>query len=151
MAKLHSRKKGKSGSNPPKKEGKPEWSSYTKEEVEEIIRKLAREGVPPTKIGLVLRDQYSIPLVSRVLGMSMGEFLEKEKLTAKFPEDILSLIKKAVGMRNHMKQNKMDTHNRVKLTHVESKIHRLSKYYRKSGCIPAGWKYDPETAALLVK
>jgi len=151
MAKLHSRKKGKSGSNPPVKEGTPEWSSYSKEEVEEIIRKLAREGVPPAKIGLILRDQYSIPLVKRMLGMSMSEFLGKEKLLTKFPEDLLSLIKKAVGMRNHIKTNNVDTHNKVKLLHVESKIHRLSKKYRSTGRVPAGWKYDPETAALLIK
>jgi len=84
MAKLHSRKKGKSGSKRPKLTGAPEWSSYSKEEVEEIVRKLAREGVSPTKIGLVLRDQYGVPLVSRVLGMKMKAFLEKEALTAKF-------------------------------------------------------------------
>ena len=151
MARLHSRKKGKSGSSPPTKEGIPEWTSYSKEEVEEIIRKLAREGVPPAKIGLILRDQYSIPLVDRMLGMSMNAFLEKENLTAKFPEDLLSLIKRAVGMRNHLKLNSGDTHNKVKLMHVESKIHRLSKYYRKTSKVPAGWKYDPETAALLIK
>jgi small subunit ribosomal protein S15 len=151
MAKLHSKKKGKSGSNPPRKEGEPEWSSYSKEEAAEIIRKLAREGVPPAKIGLILRDQYGIPLVERTLGMSMLEFLEKEALLPKFPEDLLSLIKRAVGMRAHLKQNRADTHNTVKLLHVESKIHRLSKYYRKNKRIPAGWTYDPETAALLIK
>ena len=151
MAKLHSKKKGKSGSKPPKRTGAPEWASYSKEEVEEIIRKLAREGIPPAKIGLILRDQYSIPLVKRLLGMSMKEFLEKEALLTKFPEDLLSLIKKAVGLRNHMKQNSADVHNQVKLLHVESKIHRLSKYYRRMERVPAGWKYDPETAALLIK
>ncbi len=151
MAKLHSRKKGKSGSNPPKTEGTPEWSSHSKEEVEEIIRKLAREGVPPAKIGLILRDQYSIPLVRRMLGISMIEFLGKENLLTKFPEDLLSLLKKAVGMRNHLKVNRGDVGNKVKLIHVESKIHRLSKKYRKTGRVPAGWKYDPETAALLIK
>jgi small subunit ribosomal protein S15 len=151
MAKLHSKKKGKSGSNPPKKEGVPEWMEISEGEVEDVIRKLAREGVPPAKIGLILRDQYGVPLVERALGMSMLEFLEKENLLPKFPEDLLSLIKKAVGMRNHLKQNNPDTHNKVKLIHVESKIHRLSKYYRKTKRIPAGWKYDPETAALLIK
>jgi small subunit ribosomal protein S15 len=151
MAKLHSRKKGKSGSNPPRAEGRPEWVEISDDEVEEIIRKNAREGIPPAKIGLILRDQYGVPQVERVLGMSMLEFLEKESLLPKFPEDLLSLIKRAVGMRNHIKQNGSDTHNKVKLTHVESKIHRLSKYYRKAKRIPAGWKYDPETAALLIK
>lgn len=151
MAKLHSRKKGKSGSNPPKRSGKPEWDAASEDEVAEVIRRLAREGVPPAKIGLILRDQHGVPLVERTLGMSMREFLEKEGLLPKFPEDLLSLIKKAVGMREHMRQNSADTHNKVKLIHVESKIHRLSQYYRKAKRIPAGWRYDPETAALLIK
>lgn len=151
MAKLHSRKKGKSGSKRPKATGEPEWSAYSKEEVAEIVRKLAREGVPPTKIGLVLRDQYGVPLVGRVLGMKMKAFLEKEALTAKFPDDLLSLIKTAVGMREHLREFPSDTHNQVKLSHVESKIHRLAKYYARMKRVPAGWKYDPETAALLIK
>ncbi|MEM4272539.1 MAG: 30S ribosomal protein S15, partial [Candidatus Bilamarchaeaceae archaeon] len=151
MAKLHSRKKGKSGSNRPRRAEAPEWISYSKEEVEEIVRKLAREGVPPTKIGLVLRDQYGVPLASRVLGMKMKAFLEKEALSPKFPDDLLSLIKRAVGMRSHLKQFPSDTQNRVKLSHVESKIHRLAKYYARMKRVPAGWKYDPETAALLIK
>ncbi len=151
MAKLHSRKKGKAGSKRPKLTGVPEWTSYSKEEVEEIVRKLAREGVSPTKIGLVLRDQYGVPLISRVLGMKMKAFLEKEALTAKFPDDLLSLIKTAVGMRDHLKEFPSDTHNQVKLLHVESKIHRLAKYYARMKRVPAGWKYDHETAALLIK
>ncbi len=151
MAKLHSRKKGKSGSKRPKLTGAPEWSSYSKEEVEEIVRKLAREGVSPTKIGLVLRDQYGVPLVSRIMGMKMKAFLEKEALTAKFPDDLLSLIKTAVGMRDHLKEYPSDTHNQVKLLHVESKIHRLAKYYTRMKRVPTGWKYNPETAALLIK
>ena len=151
MAKLHSKKKGKSGSKRPKLTGVPEWSSYSKGEVEEIVRKLAREGVSPTKIGLILRDQYGVPLVSRVLGVKMKEFLANEALTAKFPDDLLSLIKRAVGMREHLKDFPSDTHNQVKLLHVESKIHRLSKYYTRMKRVPAGWKYNSETAALLIK
>lgn len=151
MAKLHSKKKGKSGSNPPKEKGSPEWCPYSREEVEEIIRRLAREGIPPARIGLILRDQYSVPLVGRVLGMSMRTFLEKEDMQLKFPEDLLALIKTAVGMREHLKKNGTDVHNRKKLKDVESKIHRISRYYSRKGRVPAGWKYDPETAALLIK
>lgn len=151
MAKLHSKKKGKSGSRRPKALLKPEWVMYSAEEIKDIIRKLAREGAPAAKIGLILRDEYGVPLAKAYIGKTIGQFLEEEKLAPKFPDDLLSLIKKAVGMRAHMRTNKADLHNKVKLSHVESKIHRLVKYYRRKGKVPAGWAYDPETAALLIK
>ncbi len=151
MAKLHSKKKGKSGSHKPESKEKPEWVEYSKEEVEDFIRNLAKEGHSATEIGRVLRDEYGVPMARYVIGTTIGKFLENEKLSPKFPDDLLSLIKKAVRMRNHIRGNKVDVKNKVKLQHVESKIHRLTKYYRKKNRVPAGWKYDPETAALLVK
>ncbi len=152
MARLHSKKKGKSGSRKPRELSKPEWVAYSADEIKEMVRKLAKEGVPATRIGQILRDEYGVPSARPYLGKTMGQFLEEEKLFPKFPDDLLSLIKKAVGMRNHMKAgNKADLKNKVKLSHVESKIQRLVKYYRGKGKLPAGWAYDPETAALLVK
>lgn len=151
MAKLHSKKKGKSGSHKPGKKEKPEWLEYSRDEVEEFIRSLAKEGHSATTIGRMLRDEYGVPMAAYVIGMPIGKFLEKEKLSPKFPDDLLSLIKKAVRMRQHLRENKTDVGNKVKLQHVESKIQRLTKYYVKKDRVPAGWKYDPETAALLVK
>jgi small subunit ribosomal protein S15 len=122
-----------------------------KGEAQEIILKLAREGVPTAKIGLIMRDQYGIPNLTSLLGMSLSAFLKKENLAPEYPEDLLNLIKKAVRMSTHLKGGKNDTHNNVKLVHVESKIQRLVRYYAKRGRIPAGWKYDREKAVLLVK
>ena len=62
----------------------------------------------------------------------------------------MNLIKKAVRMQEHLKTRR-DIHNQVKLRHVESKIGRLVKYYAAKKRIPAGWRYDAEKAALLVK
>ena len=151
MAKLHSGKKGKSGSHRPKAMVQPEWVAYNAEEIKDIIRKLAKEGVPATRIGQQLRDEYGVPSARPFIGATIGQFLDSEKLAPKFPDDLLSLIKRAVGMRGHIRENTADLHNKVKLSHVESKIHRLVKYYKEKGRLPAGWKYDPETAALLVK
>ena len=82
---------------------------------------------------------------------SLLAFLKKEKAAPEYPEDLMTLIRKAVRMREHMKGSKKDVHNKVKLGHVESKIMRLVKYYSKTGALQKGWKYDPESAALLVK
>ena len=46
MARLHSKKKGKSQRTRPKAKTVPEWVKADKKEVEEVILKLSREGVP---------------------------------------------------------------------------------------------------------
>jgi len=151
MARLHSKKKGKSGTKRPKSKSAPEWVGMKPSEMKEVILKMAREKVPPAKIGLVFRDQYAVPNLRASLGMTVKEFLVKEKAGPEYPEDLINLIKKAVRMSGHMKASKNDVHNKVKLGHVESKINRLVKYYSEKGELPAGWKYNREKAALLVK
>ncbi len=151
MARLHSKKKGKSGTKRPKSNEKPGWVSMKKSEVGEIIVKLAREGVTPARIGLIMRDQYGIANLRAVLGVSLNAFLAKEDVAQEYPEDLLNLIKKAVRMTAHTKSSKNDVSNGVKLVHVESKIQRLVKYYKSKGRLPTGWKYERDKAALLVK
>ncbi|MFH1785747.1 MAG: 30S ribosomal protein S15 [Candidatus Micrarchaeota archaeon] len=151
MARLHSKKKGKSGTKRPKGNTAPSWTTLKPAEIKEHILKMAREGVPPAKIGIILRDHYSVANLRAQLGMTLKAFLKKEDALGEYPEDLLNLIKKAVRMANHIKSTKNDTSNNVKLVHVESKIQRLAKYYLSKGMLPSGWKYNRETAALLVK
>ncbi|HLC45279.1 MAG TPA: 30S ribosomal protein S15, partial [archaeon] len=114
------------------------------------VEKMSKEGIPPAKIGLLLRDQHAIPDAKSVLGVSLEKFLRHKKLLSEFPQDLLGLIKKAVRLRKHLTANKKDTHNRTHLHNIESKINRLVRYYRGKK-LPANWKYSPEEAALLVK
>ncbi len=151
MARMHSRKKGKSGRKRPKSKTLPEWVKVDKAEIEETILKLAREGVSPSKIGLVMRDKYAVPDVKLILGMPLYAFLRKNNVAGEYPEDFLELIKRAVRLRRHLKKSKKDIHNTTKYNHIVSKILRLAKYYSRKGVIPKGWKYDPEQAELLVK
>ncbi len=151
MSRMHSRKKGKSGRKRPKSKKTPEWLEVDKAEVEEIILKMAKEGVPSSKIGLVLRDRYGIPAIRTILGMPIAKFLKKNKVGSEYPEDFIELIKRAVRMNKHMKKNNKDVHNKTKYQHVVSKVLRLAKYYEKKGRIPKGWKYDPDQAELLIK
>src|SRR3989339_271530 len=151
MARLHSKKKGKSGTKRPKTKIAPDFVSMEPEEIKSTIRELTKENVPQAKIGLILRDKYGVASVRAIMGMTISQFLKKENMTPEYPDDLLNLIKKAVRMRNHLKSKKKDLRNKVKLTHVESKIHRLVIYYSKKGRIPEGWRYDPEKVALLVK
>ncbi|MFH0736999.1 MAG: 30S ribosomal protein S15 [Candidatus Micrarchaeota archaeon] len=151
MARLHSRRKGKSGTKRPKTREVPAFAPLKKAEMHDIIVKMAKEGVPPAKIGLFMRDQHGVANLRAQLGMTLGKYLAKEKVAPEYPEDLLNLIRKAVRMVGHTKASKNDTHNEVKLGHVESKIQRLVKYYSSKGKLPAGWRYDREKASLLVK
>ncbi|MFH1780055.1 MAG: 30S ribosomal protein S15 [Candidatus Micrarchaeota archaeon] len=150
MARLHSRKKGKSGSKKPASSNLTKVLKIKKEEVEELIEKLAKEGRKPEEMGQILRDQHGIPSVKEITGKTMQQVLKEKKLEPKYPSDLLNLITRAVKMRKHLKDNRTDTSNKVKLVHVESKIKRLVRYYRGNK-LPKDWVYNPEEAALIVK
>ncbi len=150
MARLHSRKRGKSRSHKPAQSGVDKWNDYTPEEVELFVEKIARTGKPEAQIGQVLRDQYGIPNAKLVTGKSIFQMLTEKSLAPKYPSDLMALMRKAVNMHQHIRSNKGDKLNRTKLSHLESKIKRLVKFYRGNK-LPAGWKYAPETAALIVK
>lgn len=151
MARMHSKKRGKSGSKRPSVKVAPEWTEYAPHEVEDLVIKMGKDGRGPTEIGMILRDTYGIASVQTLCSKPISRILTESGIKLTYPEDLINLIRRAVNMRVHLRTNRSDRHNRTKLIHVESKIGRLVKYYTKNGRLPADWKYDPETAALLVK
>lgn len=150
MAKMHSRKKGSSRSRPPMGAKAPEWSDITKEELEKAALKLHDSGLPSSRIGLTLRDQYGVPSVKLVLGKNLNRFLKENNALGDIPEDLGNLMRKALHIRKHIKANSKDIHNKRALQLTESKIRRLVKYYHDSGRLAADWVYKPETAEILV-
>lgn len=150
MARMHSRKKGKSGSNKPENKTKPVWSPYTKEEIEKIIVKLKKEEKTPSQIGIILRDTYGIPNVNQLLNKKITKVLEKNNLGLKIPEEFSSLIKRYITITKHLEKNKKDMPSIRGLQLTESKMLRLVKYYKKVGKLPKDWKFDREAIKLLV-
>lgn len=113
--------------------------------------KLARDGCSTSKIGIILRDQYGVPSVKQVVGKSMVQILEAHGIKHELPEDIMNLIKNAVALRRHLARNRMDFTSKHGLEVIEARIQRLTRYYARIGVLPAGWRYEPEKAALLVR
>jgi SSU ribosomal protein S15P len=144
------RAKGRSGSTRPIRSGLPKWVRYTSEEVELIVEELAKKGYPPSMIGVILRDQFGIPLIKQVTGKKLSKILEERNLTPQIPEDLFNLMKRAVNARRHLMEHPKDKTAKRGLEEIESKIRRLVKYYKRIGRLPQDWKYDPETAKLLV-
>ena len=102
------REKGKSHSTRPVRVGPPKWVRFSPEEIEGLIIELARKGYPPSMIGIILRDQYGIPLVKPILGKKLTKVLEEHGLAPPLPEDLLNLIKKAVNLRRHLEEHPKD-------------------------------------------
>ncbi len=151
MARMYSRKRGKSGSTRPVEKKQKVWIRYKANEVEMLITKLAKEGNPASKIGLILRDTYGIPNVKLILEKSITKFLEEKNLTGELPEDVLALIQKALKLRKHNEQNHHDMGGKRGLQLTESKIKRLAKYYKRIGKMPETWKYQLDKLSLYAE
>jgi len=146
------RRKGESHSIRPASAGPPRWLKLdmTPEDVELLVVELAKKGYTPSMIGVILRDQFGIPLVKQVTGKKLNEILEKHGVKLPVPEDLIYLMKKAVNLRRHLDEHPKDLHAKKGLIEIESKIHRLVKYYKRVGKLPPDWTYTPESAKLIV-
>ncbi|MCC6043480.1 MAG: 30S ribosomal protein S15 [Desulfurococcaceae archaeon] len=146
------RDKGQSHSTRPARAGPPRWLKLdmSPSDIELLVVELAKKGYPPSMIGIILRDQFGIPLVKQVIGKKIEQILEKHGIRIVVPEDVFNLMKRAVNLRRHLDEHPKDMHSKRGLIEIESKIHRLVKYYKRVGKLPADWKYDPETAKLIV-
>ena len=114
-----------------------------------MIVRLAKEGNSPSIIGQILRDKYGIPLAKSVVGKKIVKVLEEANLAPKIPEDLSTLLGKANHMVRHLEKNRGDHRNVHNLQLLESKIHRLSEYYKRKGVLPANWKYKPVVGSFL--
>ncbi|EXC17873.1 40S ribosomal protein S13 [Morus notabilis] len=130
MGRMHSRGKGISASALPYKRTPPSWLKISSQDVEENMCKFAKKGLTPSQIGVILRDSHG--------------------LAPEIPEDLYHLIKKAVSIRKHLERNRKDKDSKFRLILVESRIHRLARYYKKTKKLPPVWKYESTTASTLV-
>ena len=77
MARMHARRKGKSGSvHPIERKKHPEWSALNPREIESRVIELGKEGRSTSEIGMILRDQYAVPDVKLATGKKITKILE---------------------------------------------------------------------------
>ncbi|CVK31651.1 30S ribosomal protein S15 [Methanoculleus bourgensis] len=150
MARMYARRRGTAGSVRPYRKEAPEWSNTDAAEIEKIVVELRKDGMSSSQIGLALRDRYGVPDVKLATGKRVNEILREKGLESEIPEDLRNLMQKALGLRKHLAENRKDVHNARQLQITESKVRRLGRYYVKSGRMPKGWTYKPETAEILL-
>ena len=153
MARMHSRRRGSSGSDKPAADDPPEWSDVDADEIEERVVELAEQGHSPSEIGLKLRDEgvngTPIPDVSIATDKKVTEILEENEAQPEIPEDLRNLMAKAVRLRDHMQENQTDYQNKRALQNTEAKIRRLIEYYRGDE-IDADFSYSVDEAKDLI-
>ncbi|KAF3778142.1 40S ribosomal protein S13-2 [Nymphaea thermarum] len=148
------------------------------ERVDENICKFAKKGLTPSQIGVILRDSHGIAQVKSVTGSKILRILKAHGtsylpyffhlycpvlnfqvqpcactnagLAPEIPEDLYHLIKKAVAIRKHLERNRKDKDSKFRLILVESRIHRLARYYKRTKKLVPVWKYEAATANTLV-
>lgn len=82
------------------------------------------------------------PQVRYVTGTKVLRILKGHGLAPEIPEDLYHLIKKAVSMRKHMERNRKDKDSKFRLILIESRIHRLARYYKV-------WELDRMVSGMM--
>ena len=150
MGRMHSNGKGIARRCLPFRKKPPSWVQISVNDLVEQIVKLAKKGTTPSQIGVLLRDCYGIPQVKNITGNKILRILRKHGLAPEIPEDLYMLIKKAVNVRKHLERNRKDKDSKFRLILIESRIHRLARFYRKTKVLPPNWKYQSKKADALV-
>lgn len=150
MGRMHNPGKGISRRSLPYNRQAPRWVKAQAKEIKEQIFKMARKGLFPSQIGVILRDTNATPQVQAITGTKILRILKAGGLAPRLPEDLYHMIKKAVIMRKHLSINRKDKDAKFRLILLESRIHRLARYYRSKRQLPPNWRYDSSNASTLV-
>ncbi len=151
MARMYSRRRGKSGSKKPTKKASYSWMSYKPKEVELLVIKLAKEGNNLSTTGTILRDVYGIPDVKAITKKSITQILGKKELLPKLPENLTALLLRVIDLQKHLGANKKDQTAKRGLIITESKIRKLVKYYKNTERLSESWVYDSTRVKLLIE
>ena len=151
MARIHARKKGKSGSTKPTASQSDKWLEYNNDEIVKIIVDLAKVGKSASEIGTTLRDQYGVPDVKKITKKSITQILTEKELMSPLPEGLTNLLKQALRLRKHLEKNSHDDSNKRGMQLTESKIKRLVRYYKTKKLLPVDFYYDAKNIELLLR
>jgi small subunit ribosomal protein S15 len=151
MSRIHSGRKGRSGSHRPYPITKPEWVTITPEELVEQAVQLSKSGRSAAQVGLQLRDSFGVPSSRAVTGKRLEAVLSDAGVRTEIPDDLQALLKRVVHLQRHLETHPKDLANRRGLSLMESRIRRLARYYRQRRRLPETWRYSARAAALQVE
>ncbi|MCL4350395.1 MAG: 30S ribosomal protein S15 [Candidatus Thermoplasmatota archaeon] len=142
MAKMHTRKKGRSGSRNTFYGMKHNWIQMSQIELEEAVVQMRKEGLTASMIGIRLRDLYGVPKLKYVNKKKIGDVLAENKIAPEVPEDLMGLISKYKKVSKHINLNRNDLNNDRRKSLIMAKMLRLVRYYKRTGRLSKGWELN---------
>ncbi|XP_017369547.2 40S ribosomal protein S13-like [Cebus imitator] len=106
----------------------PTWLKFTSDDRKEQIYRLAKKGLTPPQIGVILRDSHGVAQVCFVTGNKILRILKSEGLAPGLPEDLYHLIKKAAAIEKHLERNRKDKDAKFCVVLIESWIQYLARF-----------------------
>jgi small subunit ribosomal protein S15 len=151
VSRIHSGRKGRSGSDRPYPALPPTWPIPEPAEITDQAVQLSKGGMSAAQVGTVLRDTYGVPSVRLATGKRLVPLLTERGIHPELPEDLAALLRRVVTLQRHLKTHPKDTSNRRGLSLIESRIRRLARYYRDRKLLPETWRYSATEAVLQVE
>src|SRR5579875_2795228 len=139
MARMHTRKKGKSKSRRVYSDAPMDWLQVSKHEIRNMVVEMRKSGLSKSMIGIKLRDQYGVPGTKPTLNKKVSTVLREAGIKESVPEDLMSLINRYKNVAKHNELNPKDQSNIRGQALIMSKILRLVKYYKREGYLAPEW------------
>lgn len=79
MGRMQSKGKGKgiSSTVTPFKRRSPKWVSHSPKSISELIVTMAKKGLSPSQIGVIIRDKEAVPSIKLLTGQKIVRLLKK--------------------------------------------------------------------------
>lgn len=151
MSRIHSGRKGRSGSDRPFPALPPTWPIPEPAEIMDQAVQLSKSGLSAAQVGTTLRDTYGVPSVRLATGQRLTPLLASRGVKPELPEDLAALLRRVVKLQRHLAGHPRDNSNRRGLALIESRIRRLARYYRDRQQLPDTWRYSATEAVLQVE
>ncbi len=103
---------------------KADWSKIKPAEIEKLIVELGKQGIPSEKIGLILRDQHSIPK-AKVFGLRVNKILAKHGLAT--DSEKKNIEKKIERLKKHFAKNKHDYMTQRKAVMYAAQLKKMER------------------------
>jgi len=111
------------------KKKKPSDDRAKAEDIEKVVVDLGKKGIPPAKIGLILRDKHDVPKIKH-LGKKITQILKENKI--EYETDLDTINKKIKKIEKHYGENKQDKRAKREIVRFIGSRKKLEKYYTKN-------------------
>lgn len=93
-------------------------------EIETKIIELAKSGIPPEKIGLILRDQHGISK-AKLYGKKISQILKENNLH--YNSEHKNIDKKIENLKSHFAKHKHDYTAQRRIVEYSSRLRKIEK------------------------